>query len=349
MPTKRELEAWCGDLTQLFGIQECTLQGGKATGTRAYLLNNGSGLELTVLTDKCFAIPQLRFKGVNIGFITKTGICGPQFFTEEGTRGFLRNFEAGFLTTCGLSYVGTPSEENGQKNGLHGVISNTPIENASSGVTWEGDTAVLTLSGRAREGYLFGPNLELHKTLRLNTAENRLVLHDTVENKGFAAAPLMILYHFNYGYPMLDENVRIYTNYDHVVPRDERSAPYADGICSFGRPRTDTEEVVVFRTMSDRTFTDGRTLVYNPKLGIAVQMHLDAHQLPVLNQWKSECAGDYALGLEPGTGHVGGLTGTRRDGLLMTIAPGETKHFDITVDFLDDRQEIEACIAAIAR
>lgn len=349
MPSKRELEAYCGDVSQVFGIRECSLQGGKATGTRAYLLNNGRGLELMALTDKCFAIPQLRFKGVNIGFLTKTGICGPQFFQEEGTRGFLRNFEAGFLTTCGLSYVGTPGEENDQKNGLHGVISNTPIENASSGVTWEGDTATLTLSGTAREGYLFGPNLVIHKQLSMSTAENKLVLHDTVENKGFEASPLMLLYHFNYGYPMLDENVHIYTNYDHVVPRDERSAPFADAICQYGKPRTDTEEVVVFRTMSDKSRTDGRTLVYNPKLGIAVQMHLNAHQLPILNQWKSECAGDYALGLEPGTGHVGGRINTRRDGLLMTIAPGEEKHFDVTVDFLDDRAEIEARIATLPR
>ena len=111
-------------------------------------------------------------------------------------------------------------------------------------------------------------------------------------------------------------------------------------ISRYGKPDPDTEEVVVFRTMKDKSVTDGRTMVYNPKLGIAVQMHLNAEQLPILNQWKSLCAGDYALGLEPGTGHVGGLLNTKRDGLLMMIQPGETKKYDIAIDFMDDPKEI---------
>ena len=127
---KRELESYCGDLAQVFGIEECVLEDGKARGTRGYLLDNGCGLEMIVLRDKCFTIPKLKFKGVNIGLITKAGICGPWFYQEDGTRGFLRNFEGGFLTTCGLTYMGTPGEENGNKNGLHGVISNTPMEHA---------------------------------------------------------------------------------------------------------------------------------------------------------------------------------------------------------------------------
>ena len=36
-------------------------------------------------------------------------------------------------------------------------------------------------------------------------------------------------------------------------------------------------------------------------------MTFDPLQLPVLNQWKSPRAGDYVLGMEPGTGHVGGM------------------------------------------
>ena len=41
---KRELESYCGDLAQVFGIEECVLEDGKARGTRGYLLDNGCGL-----------------------------------------------------------------------------------------------------------------------------------------------------------------------------------------------------------------------------------------------------------------------------------------------------------------
>lgn len=341
---KRELESYCGDLAQVFGIEECVLEDGKARGTRGYLLDNGCGLEMIVLRDKCFAIPKLKFKGVNIGLITKAGICGPWFYQEDGTRGFLRNFEGGFLTTCGLTYMGTPGEENGNKNGLHGVISNTPMEHAGSSIDWRDGAAELNLTGEAREAYLFGPNLVIHKSLKVHTDRNRIELHDAVENKDFHPSPLMLLYHFNYGYPFLDENVQIYTNYDRIAPRDNRSKDSLDRISRFERPSVEAEEVVGIRTMSDKNGKDGVTIVYNPKQGIAVKMQLKVRQLPILNQWKSSCAGDYALGMEPGTGHVGGLANTRRDGMLMTILPGEVKRFDIVIDFLDNEEEINHTI-----
>lgn len=347
MLDKRKLEAYCGDLSQLFGIQECVLSGGKAKGTKSYMVNNGSGLNLLVLADKCFNISHLFFKGTNIGFVSKTGICGPEFFQEEGTRGFLRNFEAGFLTTCGLTYMGTPSEVNGQKNGLHGIISNTPMENASAEVNWEDGNPYICLTGTAREGYLFGPNLRIHKKIRIPVGVNRLEIHDQVENVGFEESPLMLLYHFNYGYPFLDENSNIYCNYDKITPRDESSARRADNLDSFEKPIPGFEEIVVFRVMSDPEKETGRTLVYNPKLGIGVSMTINTKQLPILNQWKSPRAGDYALGMEPGTGHVGGLVNTEKDGLLMKIQPGEIKNFDIIIDFLDSADKIEECINEI--
>ncbi len=347
MLTKRELETYCGDLTQIFGIQECTLEGGKAKGIKAYNINNGAGLRMTVLADKCFTIPNLSFKETNIGFISKTGICAPEYFQEEGTRGFLRNFEAGFLTTCGLTYSGSPCEIDGQVNGLHGVISNTPMECVSAQIEWEGDNAFIHLSGIAREGFLFGPNIYIKRKIIVPINQNVMEIHDEIENVGFDVSPLMLLYHFNYGYPFLDENCEIYCNYDKVLPRDANSAGRLDTLNTFEKPIPGFEEIVAVRTMSDLSITEGKTLVYNKKLKMAVSMTLDAHQLPIMNQWKSPRAGDYVLGMEPGTGHVGGLVKTKEDGLMMKIGPGEKKKFDIRITVLDDQETIQKTIKDI--
>lgn len=347
MLTKRELEGYCGDLSQMYGIQECILQGGKSKGIKAYLLNNGSGLNMMVLADKSFAISNLFFQGINMGFVSKTGICAPEYYQEEGTRGFLRNFEAGFLTTCGLTYFGTPCEINGQKNGLHGVLSNTPLENPSARLEWNQGKGCIVLSGNAREGYLFGPDLHMIREIRIPLGENLIEIHDQVENAGFEDSPLMLLYHFNYGYPFLDENCEIYCNYDQIKPRDNGSEGRLEGLDRFERPIPGFEEIVAIRTMSDSGKTEGRSLVYNKKLGLAVEMELDARQLPVMNQWKSPRAGDYVLGMEPGTGHVGGLLKTKEDGMLMKIAPGEIKKFDITVKFLKEKEQIQNSILAM--
>lgn len=333
--SRRELEAYCGDLSQVFGIQECELQGGKAKGARACQINNGKGLEMTVLTDKCFAIPKLSFQGINVGFLSKTGICAPEFYQEEGTRGFLRNFEAGFLTTCGLTYMGTPGVEDGQANGLHGVISNTPVEHASSRIEWEGETAWMILSGHAREGHLFGPNLEIQREIRVNNRENKLWIYDKVINHGFEKAPLMLLYHFNMGYPMLDGSCRIYSNFDKVEARDEHSALGIAKCDTFLDPVVGYEEEVFFKTMSDKTVKNGYVLVHNQNLQKAVGIRFNPQELPVLNQWKSPRAGDYALGLEPGTAHVGGRIRALEDKTLQYIGAGETREFHIEAEFID--------------
>lgn len=337
---KRTMERYCGDLSQLFGIDECVLAGGRDKGTRAYLINNGRGLNLMALRDKCLAIPRLSFHGINMGFVGKCGISAPEFFQEDGTRGFLRNFEAGFLTTCGLQYMGTPTESNGHQNGLHGVISNTPLENTTARVIWNDGVPEIEVTGDAREAYLFGPNLVMHKRLVISTTANHIELHDTVENKDWEPATLMLLYHFNYGYPFLCADSEIYSNYDRITARDAGSEGRVDHMDRFSEPIEGFEEIVAFRTMTDPSNTKGVSLVYNPTLGYAVKMSIDASQLPILNEWKSPRAGDYVLGMEPGTGNVGGLDNTREKGQLLYIQPGESKHYDIAIDFLDDPEVI---------
>src|SRR5665647_3237041 len=155
---KRQLLKYVGDFSQLFGIKEYYLAGGKANGVKAFDIRNGSGLEFTVLADRCLDIAGLSFKGINCSYISKTGIVAPQYYDENGI-GFLRSFHAGFLTTCGLRNVGNPCKENGESFSLHGRISNTPGEEVCASTEWIDDVPVLTISGKMREARLFGENL----------------------------------------------------------------------------------------------------------------------------------------------------------------------------------------------
>ena len=116
--TKRFLGKYVGDFSQLFGIKEYTLSGGTSKGVKAFDIRNGSGLEFTVLADRCLDIAGLSFKGANCSYISKTGIVAPEYYDETGI-GFLRSFYAGFLTTCGLRNVGSPCEGNGETFSMH--------------------------------------------------------------------------------------------------------------------------------------------------------------------------------------------------------------------------------------
>ena len=200
---KREMLRYVGDFSQLFGIKEYILVDGKSKGVRAYDVKNGSGLEFTILADRCLDIAGLSFKGINCSYIAKAGIVAPEFYDEKGI-GFLRSYLAGFLTTCGLRNVGSPCEENGEYFPLHGRMANTPAEQVNDSTEWIDDVPVLTISGQMREARLFGENLVLGRKIISKYGENKITLQNTIENLGFKREELNLLFHFNMGYPLLD-------------------------------------------------------------------------------------------------------------------------------------------------
>ena len=76
----------------------------------------------TVVKDRALDIAWASYKDTALSFITPNGIVAPAFFESQGN-GFLRSFYAGLLTTCGLSYIGTPCEDEGETLGLHGRLA----------------------------------------------------------------------------------------------------------------------------------------------------------------------------------------------------------------------------------
>ncbi len=344
---KREMLRYVGDLNQVFGIKEYVLSGGKANGVRAFDVRNGSGLEFTVLADRGLDIAELSFRGTNCSYLSKTGILSPEYY-EENNLGFLRSFYAGFLTTCGLRNVGSPCEENGEAFGLHGRISNTPAEEVCAKTEWDGEIPVLTVSGKMREARLFGENLVLDRKISCRYGENKILIRNAVENLGFKRERLMVLFHFNLGYPLLDEDALLLTPTEQLTPRDKEAAR---GEAFFDRCQEPTpryaEQVFYHNLRSDGTGNTGAALI-NEKLGIGVAIQFNKKQLFNFTQWKQMGEGEYVLGMEPCNCYVGGRTDSRNEGMIEYLEPGEVRNFDLTIEFLNGRNEIDAITEKIA-
>ena len=161
-----------------------------------------------------------------ISYISKTGVVAPAYYESEGVE-WLRSFFAGLLTTCGLSNVGAPCSEDDpvlgtRPYGLHGRISNMAAEQVGVREEWQGEDALLmSVSGCLREACLHGENLTLRRTVSARLGENCLRIHDVVENAGFRARPLMLLYHINLGYPILDDGSRFLCRSRDIRPATE--------------------------------------------------------------------------------------------------------------------------------
>lgn len=345
---KRNMLKFVGDFSQIIGTKDYTLNGGKAQGTRAIDIKNGSGLEFTVLPDRGMDIAWLSYKGINFSYISKTGIVAPQFFVD-GDVGILRSFYAGFLTTCGLMNVGTPCEDNGEKLGLHGRISNTPAENVASDIVWEEEKPVLKIRGKMREAKISGENLVLSREIVCKCGENRFSINDTVENYAFKTEPLMLLYHFNLGYPLLNANAHLLVPTKILKPRDDEAKKGSDSYNLFQKPTAGYKEQVVYHDL--KTDRDGNTCaaLVNEELELGVAIRFSKKQLFNLTQWKMMGEGEYALGIEPGNCYVEGRVDARNKGILEYLKPGEVRNFKIDVEILDGGAEIDRIMDEISK
>jgi galactose mutarotase-like enzyme len=330
-----------GDLSSVFGIKDYTFNDGPARGMRALELDNGSNIRLTLLPDRGLDIPAFSYKGKNVAFHSKTGLRSPFLYQEEGAKGFLKQFYAGLLTTCGLTYAGAAATEDGQALGLHGPFSNLPADQVNARTIYEDDEAILEVTGQVRQSQVFEENLLLTRTLRLHTEKDLLEIEDRVENQGFAKTPLMLVYHVNFGYPMLDEGARVYTSAGHIAPRDDIAQANFDKHSLMEAPGVLRPEECFFHTQHP---DDAFAMLHNEKLGMAAILRFDAKVLPLLCQWKCMRAGDYALGLEPTTSGVMGRPAARADGSLQFLEGGENRTFKMSLTMTDDEGTINDLI-----
>ena len=98
------MNPYIGHETQISGVEEHRLVGGKGDGMRLYEATNGKGLELTLSPDRNGDITRLRYKGINMSYFSPCGYVAPAYYDKVGAN-WLQSFTAGFLTTCGLQAV----------------------------------------------------------------------------------------------------------------------------------------------------------------------------------------------------------------------------------------------------
>lgn len=318
---------YIGHPLQCSGIEECRLCGGKGDQMPIYEVRNGKGLSFTVFPQRCLDIGRLSFKGLNCSFLSPAGYTAPYYFREEGKE-FLKSFTCGFLTTCGLQNVGPAGKEGGETFGLHGSISNTPAEFVSCTQTGES----LEIQGMIRDERIFGCKLQLKRRISCSLKENSIEIQDIVENTGDRDAPLMILYHFNTGYPLLSEKAELYIGSKEVRPRDAIAEKGAENWMYVEKPQPGYQEQCFYHRFSGA----GKAGIYNQDCDIGFFMEYSTAELPAFTQWKMMGIRDYVMGLEPGNCNPEGRVKLREKGKLDMIKPKEKKNYKIRFVFFDE-------------
>jgi len=306
-----------GSLRQLAGTRHCILTNGGAGGIRAIDVNTGGGLSYTVLPDRGLDISTASFKGINITYLSPQGELSAAYYNSRENE-WLRTFFGGLLTTCGPVNFGPACDDGGASYGIHGRFNVTPATNVCDGT--DVANGVITISGSVSNYVLFGEKLEIKRTITSIVGENTIRINDTIINHGDEATPNMMLYHINFGYPLLDTGSRIYVDSESYTGCDEYSQRDIGEIWNFAPPCPDNLEKNYLHVMKQNA--RGIAGVRNEKLDFGAEINFGTASLPFLNQWKYERARDYVLALEPANAPCESIADVRKAGKLPILGPG---------------------------
>lgn len=334
------------NVSQLGGIETSVLDNGPGRGTRIAWINTGSGLRYKVVIDRAMDIAEASYNQHNLSWISHLGITPPEPFSDKGLD-WLRTFGGGLVATCGLSHVGPPEKDDQGERGIHGLISNQPseIESIIQPDLLQGKMD-MSITGKIKETRLFGPSFELRRTISGTLGKPSLKIHDEVLNVANTPSPHMLLYHCNFGWPLVDEGTDIlFQGSWKSAGREGDNKIFREGNNFRKCPGPIEEhlgggEAVAFIDPAATQAGQCSCGLYNERLGIAVALHFNKKQLPCLTNWQHWGKGEYMTGLEPGTHPPIGQAKAREQDQLIMLQPGEKRMYDLEIEVLTNEKSI---------
>ncbi len=320
---------------QFGGIETSVLDNGAGRGVRIAWINTGSGLRYKVVIDRAMDIAEAFYNQHGLAWISKAGIRPPESAAFVGLE-WLRNWGGGLVTTCGLGFMGSPETDEYGERGLHGRISNIPAEIVSIiQPDPQNGQMDFSITGIIRESRVFGPHLELERTISgtLGVAEIRIA--DRVINRGNAPAPHMLLYHINMGWPLIDKGTQLNWKgkWQSRGSELDNEIFYEDGNFRECPDPLDSHqnggEACAFIDAEADASGNCTCNAFNPQLGIGLEISFIKEQLPWLINWQHWGKGEYVTALEPATNLTLGQSHARKAGSLIILSPGENREYDL--------------------
>jgi len=323
------------NIGQLASIEEVELKDGRAGGLKAFHVRSINGLAFDLLPGKCLDIAALSYKGINISLLTRNGVCTPEnIFPANGE--FEHYFGGGMLWTGGLKNCGPNFiDENSQFHHYHGRIGTLPTEQSWKRSYFEGNEYILSSGAVVRDTTIEGYNLELVRKVETSMSNAEIVITDTIENLDYRDTDYLILYHFNFGFPFVDESLKLIFPEAKapVIAGNEATKSLLQDWDKITIPIENETENLIFHTLQPDTDRVITVRLENPKLGIGAYIRYDLEYLPYLVEWKCMRSGEYALGIEPSNNLIGGMRAEREAGRSRTIHSGEKHEIKVVLGF----------------
>jgi len=329
-----------------WSMRKTTLSGGVRDRVELVEVDNGL-FRFSVLPTRGMGIWRGSFRGVELGW--QAPIHGPVHprqvnLLDRGGLGWLDGFDE-WICRCGLSSNGPPGEDPVTKEflPLHGRIANLPAHRLELRIGQESPQP-LAVFGEVDETTLFFTHLRLRTTISTCAGTNWIALEDEIENRGTKPAELEILYHCNFGPPVLGEGSRVVAPIRQLWPRNERAAEGMDAFDRFLGPTPGFVEQVYFYDLLADVSHQTLALLHNARADLGVSLRMDRRQLPRFIVWKNTAALEdgYVAGLEPATNYPNPRWVERERGRVIVLAPKERYRTKLLIEVWEGGQAVAA-------
>jgi hypothetical protein len=356
--THRELGV---DAPQPWSIEKRRLKGGLCDGVDVVEIVNGP-LSVAVCPTRGMGVWRGSYQGWPLGWRSPVqGPVHPGFVNRDelGGVGWLAGFDE-WIVRCGLNNNGAPAVDRLPDNTgaeqsmalpLHGRIANIPAHYVEVRVETTPPYG-LAVFGQVDESTLFFPQLRLDTEIRTTPGSNRLLIRDRVTNLKSLPAELELLYHCNFGPPLLGEGARFRAPVGRVAPINKIAQDAMEAWDVYPGPTPGVvEQCYLMQLLADPATDRTLALLEAPSADKACALRFSRSQLPWFTLWKNPAAlsDGYVTGLEPGTDLPNAKPFERLRGRVVQLPPQGAYDLELVVEVADDAARVAALADEVAR
>lgn len=200
----------------------------------------------------------------------------------------------------------------------------------------------IRVRGLVKESTFKKADLQTMTELRYVPGSNSFSLHDVLTNHADYPHDYQIIYHSNFGKPILEEGARFMAPIASISPFNDYAKAGLKTWQTYAGPTKGFDEMVF--NMQPLADENHQTLaaVVNKAGDKGASIQFDTRQLPVLTLWKNtdtEKQG-YVTGIEPGTSYAYPVTIEREQKRVKQLQPGASTQFDLTYTLLHSSEQV---------